>query len=82
MQQRIIGALGVVVGLGLSFAVLGATGAPEKPRYEVEVGIAQGIVPIVVRLDTTTGELCSFIFDQIQQSLTARGCYTNVDKGW
>jgi hypothetical protein len=48
----------------------------------MELGIAQGIVPIVVRVDTASGQLCAFVFDQVAQALQARGCHPHVDRGW
>lgn len=81
IQRRMGDALLVVLGLGLALAVLGATGEAEKTRYEVELGVAPGKVPIAVRLDKNSGQLCSFVFDQVQQSLVARGCYPHVDRG-
>jgi hypothetical protein len=81
MQRRIVGALALALGLGVSLAVLGAAGGPET-QYAIEMGTAQEKVPMVVRLDTRSGQICAFVFDQIQQSLAARGCYPHVDKGW
>jgi hypothetical protein len=48
----------------------------------MEMGSAHEKIPMVVRLDTRSGQLCAFVFDQVQQSLQARGCYPHVDKGW
>jgi hypothetical protein len=81
MQRRIVGALALALGLGVSLGVLGAAGGPET-QYAIEMGTAQEKVPMVVRLDTRSGQICAFVFDQIQQSLAARGCYPHVDKGW
>jgi hypothetical protein len=82
MQRRIAGALALALGLGVSLVVLGAAGGPEPTRYDIEMGNAHEKVPMVVRLDTRSGQLCAFVFDQVQQSLQARGCYPHVDKGW
>jgi hypothetical protein len=81
MRHRVGDALLVALGLGLSLVILGAAGEAEKTRYEVELGVAPGKVPIAVRLDKNSGQLCSFVFDQVQQSLVARGCYPHVDRG-
>ena len=82
MQRRIVGALALALGLGVSLGVLGAAEGPEPAHYAIEMGIAQEKVPMVVRLDTRSGQICAFVFDQVQQSLAARGCYPHVDKGW
>jgi hypothetical protein len=82
MQRRIAGALALALGLGVSLGVLGAAGGPETTRYDMEMGSAHEKIPMVVRLDTRSGQLCAFVFDQVQQSLQARGCYPHVDKGW
>ncbi len=81
MQRRTRNALVLLAGLGLALAVLGASTQGGNGRYDVELGKAQGEAPLAVRLDTSTGQLCAFVFDPVQQKLVARGCYPDVDRG-
>jgi hypothetical protein len=82
MPRSIAGAFALALGLGVSLGLLGAAPGSEPARYDIELGTAHEKVPMVVRLDTASGQLCVFVFDQIQQSLQARGCHPHVDKGW
>lgn len=80
MQQGIVAGFVTALGLGLAFALLGAAGG-SAGHYDLEMGTAQEKVPMVVRLDTESGQLCAFVFDQIEQRLVPRGCHPHMDKG-
>jgi hypothetical protein len=80
MRQAIVAGVVAALGLGLAFAVLGAAGRTPG-HYDIEMGTAQEKVPMVVRLDTESGQLCAFVFDQVEQRLVPRGCHPHMDKG-